>query len=322
MSLRALDPIFSVITPTFNGETTLVSTIESVLSQTEPSLEHLLVDDCSTDGTEQLIEAYGARDERVRFIRMEANSGGPAGPKATGVDAARGEFVAFCDQDDHFDSDKLARFLWAFREFPDVDVVFSDYRVFDDSGAYWAVPYLRKRQFTTVASDYLKRMRDGVYRCDRLYASMLCGVATGLATVATVVRRSALTAQPYTFCGELRIADDIDLWARLAKDCRLLFLDEPLSNYFWGANTVSSSAKNAARYADETLTVWRRTFAAAGSSLIGTERRRAKQYGAMLMYNCAKHSQNVRERRRLSLSSLRTSWNPLAAKLLISSLVE
>lgn len=90
-------PLVSVVIPAFRRAETVRRAVESVLSQTVADLEVIVVDDGSRDGTEQIITEI--EDERVGLIVHETNRGGNAA-RQTGIDAARGTWVAFLDSDD------------------------------------------------------------------------------------------------------------------------------------------------------------------------------------------------------------------------------
>jgi GT2 family glycosyltransferase len=86
----------SVVIPAFNAATTIRSAVASVLRQTVPVLEVIVVDDGSTDATAQVVEAID--DPRVRYISR--TNGGPSAARNAGIAAARGEWVGFLDSDD------------------------------------------------------------------------------------------------------------------------------------------------------------------------------------------------------------------------------
>ena len=84
-----MTPDISVIIPLYNAKDYVTYTIDSLLGQTKKELEVLLVDDCSTDGSPELVERRYAGDERVRVIRQQKN-GGPGVARNTGIEQARG----------------------------------------------------------------------------------------------------------------------------------------------------------------------------------------------------------------------------------------
>ena len=92
-------PIQSVIIPTYNRKDMLAEAINSVLNQTQRSLEVIVVDDCSTDGTEDCVR--GMNDERIQYFRNETNSGQEYS-RMTGFRKVRGKYVTFLDDDDYY----------------------------------------------------------------------------------------------------------------------------------------------------------------------------------------------------------------------------
>lgn len=98
--------LISVVIPTRNRRARLSSAVRSALDQTWPRVEVIVVDDASTDGTPELLQALAAEDERVRVIRNEAPCGGPCS-RNTGIAAATGPYIAFLDDDDLWMPSKL-----------------------------------------------------------------------------------------------------------------------------------------------------------------------------------------------------------------------
>lgn len=97
--------MISVVIPVFNGEKTIARAVDSALVQ-QVEMEVIVINDCSTDGTAQILEKY-AVDSRVRLFTNSSNLG-VAETRNRGVDAARGEYVAFLDADDWWEEGKLA----------------------------------------------------------------------------------------------------------------------------------------------------------------------------------------------------------------------
>jgi len=93
-----MTPFFSVVIPVYNRAHLIAETLQSVLMQTEQDFEIVVVDDGSKDDPEAVIKEIG--DPRIVFIRQENGGGGAA--RNTGIDHARGRFIAFLDSDDQF----------------------------------------------------------------------------------------------------------------------------------------------------------------------------------------------------------------------------
>src|SRR5207302_684870 len=95
-----MDRLVSVLTPTFNGEAFVAETIDSVLSQTYEPIEHIVVDDGSTDGTRDVVAEYAVRDpDRVRLLAFDDRIG-PTRRRNDALKAASGEYLAWLDHDD------------------------------------------------------------------------------------------------------------------------------------------------------------------------------------------------------------------------------
>ncbi|MGO3125622.1 MAG: glycosyltransferase family 2 protein [Advenella sp.] len=98
--------LISIILPAYNAQDFIASAIESVLEQTYPNLELIVVDDGSTDQTRLIIESYKQKDERLLVVSNEQNSG-VAYARNTGLRHARGDYIAFIDSDDTWRKEKL-----------------------------------------------------------------------------------------------------------------------------------------------------------------------------------------------------------------------
>jgi glycosyltransferase involved in cell wall biosynthesis len=100
-----MSPRFSVVIPVYNRARSVLPTLESVRNQTFEDFECIVVDDGSADGAELKAVVEGLADPRFRYVRRE--NGGESAARTTGIDEARGEFVAFLDSDDRWLPEKL-----------------------------------------------------------------------------------------------------------------------------------------------------------------------------------------------------------------------
>lgn len=99
-----MPPEISVVLPAYNRADSIAMAAQSVLRQTRKDFELLIVDDCSTDATAEVI--HGIRDPRVQYLKTPHNMG-PSGARNVGIEAAQGEWVAFQDSDDEWMPEKL-----------------------------------------------------------------------------------------------------------------------------------------------------------------------------------------------------------------------
>lgn len=97
----------SIILPVYNAEAHLESTIQSILNQTYSNFELIIIDDCSTDSSFDIISNLIQIDSRISYYKLEKNSGGPATPRNFGINKAIYNLIAFVDSDDIWHSKKL-----------------------------------------------------------------------------------------------------------------------------------------------------------------------------------------------------------------------
>lgn len=119
-------PAISIIAPMYNVEKYLEQSLDSVLNQTFTDYELIVVDDCSTDRSNEIAQSYIDRFEgRMRLVKMKKNTGGAALPRNTGIRLSRGKYLAFLDTDDLFVKTALADMYDAASK-TDADVVHTE----------------------------------------------------------------------------------------------------------------------------------------------------------------------------------------------------
>lgn len=103
-----MDNKISIITPVYNCEKLIGNTIETVIAQTYTNWEMLLVDDCSTDNSKKIIEEYIQKDNRIKYFKLEQNSGA-AVARNYALEKSEGRFIAYLDSDDLWKPEKLEK---------------------------------------------------------------------------------------------------------------------------------------------------------------------------------------------------------------------
>ena len=98
--------LVSIIMPCYNASLYIKDAIESVVAQTYTCWELIVVDDCSTDNSIEIVEACAKLDDRIKLVKL-SNNGGVANARNVGLNIAGGQYVAFLDSDDKWRFDKL-----------------------------------------------------------------------------------------------------------------------------------------------------------------------------------------------------------------------
>jgi len=125
-------PEVSVITPAFNAAKFLPRLIETVRRQKGVPYEHLIIDDCSTDNSREVLETFAKHDSRIKILST-GNNAGPIVARNLGVESAKGRFLAFLDADDFWLPDKL--FIQTeFMKRTGATASFTDYRHVSEDG--------------------------------------------------------------------------------------------------------------------------------------------------------------------------------------------
>lgn len=119
----------SIITPAYNASGYITETIDSIKNQTYEDWELIVIDDCSTDNTVEVVNQYQLQDKRIRLIRAEIN-GGVATARNLGLQVAKGDYIAFLDSDDLWKPEKLEKQL-AFMQRHDCILSYTDFQHFD-----------------------------------------------------------------------------------------------------------------------------------------------------------------------------------------------
>src|SRR4051812_30879440 len=128
--LAQTDPLVSFVVPTYNVARFLPDCLKSILDQTaEVEYEIVLIDDASTDHTEQVARSF--TDPRIHYLRHAENKGHAATINEA-MSLARGALIARIDSDDRYRPDFLARVLPIFETFLDVGVVFGNVELIDE----------------------------------------------------------------------------------------------------------------------------------------------------------------------------------------------
>jgi glycosyltransferase involved in cell wall biosynthesis len=213
-------PVVSVIIPMFNVEKYIEQSINSVLEQSYHHFELILVDDGCSDKTIDIINRFS--DPRIRIIR-QANRG-LAGARNTGIDVARGIYIALLDADDYWAKDKLTKHIRHLNANPQVGVSYCPSLFIDEEGVLLGIGQFPKLNNITKQHIFCRNP-----------------VGNGSSPV---IRRSLLSEISYFgvkrdkyrkmyFNETLRQSEDIELWTRIALNTKWQFegVDTPLTYY-------------------------------------------------------------------------------------------
>lgn len=122
--------LVSIITPMYNAEKFVENTIKSVLNQTYSQWEMLIVDDCSTDSSAEIVKSYATKDSRIKYLKSDSNKG-VSNARNMALASAKGQFIAFLDSDDMWYESKLEKQI-NFMKKNNYTITFTAYELIDE----------------------------------------------------------------------------------------------------------------------------------------------------------------------------------------------
>jgi glycosyltransferase involved in cell wall biosynthesis len=225
----------SAVIPACNAEGVIGRAVESVLSQTLPAAEILVIDDGSTDRTAGAVAPFG---DKVRYIRQE--NAGASAARNRGIQEARGRWIAFLDADDQWLPDRLLRQVDLLGRHPDLRWITGNFYRCDCGRGHRQRFDITPQQQTCIR----KALRGGEV-LDSYFAAHRLG-AIGC-TDTMLVRKDLLEEAGLFLAGQKRL-NDVDLWLRMAyRGARIGYVFQPLAVYHMG---VAGSILKAHRQAE------------------------------------------------------------------------
>ena len=217
----SLAPLVSVVVPTYNRLPLLRETIGSILAQAIPELEIIVVDDASTDGTEEYFRQNLIPE--VIYIRNPSRCGIVAINRNIALRQARGTYVAFCDDDDIWISGKLGKQIDIMQTDPEAALCYTNAFLFtSNSGPL--TDWLFK---TKIHAHHFKALMRG------------CMIPNS----SVLIRRDILEQVGYLNEDRTLVAvEDYEFWLRIAYKFRIYYIDEPLFLYRLHSGNISSRA--------------------------------------------------------------------------------
>ena len=206
--------MISVIIPTYNSAEYIAETLESVCAQTYRNIEILVIDDCSSDDTSEIVEKYATKDLRIRLIKLNENKGA-ANARNIGAKSAVGEWIAFLDSDDLWVPNKLEKQIYKINEL----VKLNENRIvsFVFTGSSFVDRYGKKLTsilHVPMQVDYERLLKQNVISCSSV-----------------LIKRSLLLRYPMPCINDIH--EDFATWLQILKKENIVAygIDEPLLIY-------------------------------------------------------------------------------------------
>lgn len=211
-------PTVSIILPTYNRAHLLSRAIQSVLDQTYQDFELIIVDDGSTDNTEEIVKSFN--DERIKYIWQGENKGVSAA-RNTGIKMAKGKYIAFQDSDDEWMPEKLEKQVRAFEAaLPEVGIVYT---------GFFTVINDKKRYITSIGVT----LEEG-----DIFSTLLKGNFIGAPTI--LIKRECFE-RVGMFDDLFPPMEDWKLLLKMSRHYQFKCIDEPLVTSYLQPDSISAN---------------------------------------------------------------------------------
>ena len=207
-----MTPHFSVIMPLYNKVPYVRKAVESVVGQTFVDWELIIVDDCSTDGSADVVAQI--TDPRIRLVRLERN-GGVGAARNKGVSLSNAPYLCFLDADDWWDPTFLEEMAGLIERHPDAGIYGTGYYIVKNG----------KKRIAPIGID--DSFTEGEINYCKVYAKNLCMPLTSI----TVAIPRAIFEKFEGFPANIKLGEDFLLWIRIALKHKVFFLNKPLAFY-------------------------------------------------------------------------------------------
>ena len=223
-------PTVSVIVPNYNHAPFLRQRIESILDQSHQDFELILLDDCSTDGSRDIMESYRGDPRVSHIVYNEANSGSAFRQWDKGIELAQGEWVWMAESDDYADPTFLERMMAEVTKVPNCSLAYA---------ATWWVDEGGNKLWETPSSNHVN-----IYQGKDFIRRKLA-VCNSIANVSECLfRRDCYQPSESHRYEHMRLCGDWFFYILLAEQGSVVEVEEPLSYYRQHSSNISSDAEH------------------------------------------------------------------------------
>jgi teichuronic acid biosynthesis glycosyltransferase TuaG len=217
--------LISIIIPTYNRVSFLLDCVNSILNQTYTEFEIIIVSDGSTDNSKE--EIAKLNDSRVNFIELDKNYGYPAKARNEGIKLSKGDFIAFCDDDDLWTEDKLKKQIEVINR--DYSFVFSGYKYLDKSKSIFYKFYL----------NFIVSIIINVLHPKLSY--FFLSITSPIVNSSVLVKKSLISKIMFneSFC--FRASEDYQLWIQIYDTSKPYYTKDELVIYRIHENNISNN---------------------------------------------------------------------------------
>lgn len=240
-----MNPLVSVILPNYNHSAYLDERIQSILNQTYSNFELIILDDCSPDNSMEVIQKYASHSKVSHIVANEKNSGSTFIQWDKGFELAKGEYIWIAESDDYASPYFLSKLMAHMSADPQIVLGFSSLYWVDENSRIISESPLKTYKFSPVTSGDFFIKHNMLYGCHILNAS------------SAVFRKSVIPNIPTAYKA-YRGSGDYLFWIELAKQGKVLKIEEPLDYFRIHSHKVTTNSVASGRQFIEGYQIYKR----------------------------------------------------------------
>lgn len=249
-------PAVSVIIPNYNHARFLRQRIDTVLNQTFQDFEVIILDDCSTDNSRQIIESYRGNEKISHIIYNEKNSGSPFKQWQKGIELAAGEYVWIAESDDYAEPEFLMEVYGLVKGNGNIGIAFCGSRWVDEKGNEGRDGDLYQNDFVREGKEEIKTLAK----------------YNTIQNASAAIIKTALAKKYMLHSISLKSCGDWMLYVNILTESNVAFSSRKLNYFRWYHDSVSSQAKKQGLWLREGLFILNKSNAYLGSFSLGSIR--------------------------------------------------
>ena len=232
---KLTQPLVSIVFTSYNHQEYLRQALDSLINQTYPNIEIIIIDDCSNDGSQEILKEY-EHYSNINLKLQTQNSGSYVKASNFGASFATGDYILFAQCDDFAEPTQIEILLKNFESNPSVGVVFSKSNLVNEKGEIFADDfYGREKSFKTAVKE------NGLIKADKMkeFLSFSCVIPN----LSAALIKHDLFKEINGLSDQYLVVADWEFWLDLTEKTDFYYESQPLNYFRQHATTIRSSIK-------------------------------------------------------------------------------
>lgn len=235
MNSNIFKPLVSIVFTSYNHAEFLKQALDGLINQSYSNIEIIIIDDCSTDGSQEILKEY-QNIENIKLILKEENSGSYVLASNFGATFAKGDYILFAQCDDFSELNQIELLIESAGENPSCGVIFSSSNLVDEKGIIFSNDYAgREKKF--------KKLVDRTPIISGEAMTSFLAFSCVLPNLSAALIQHDLFNKVKGLSDSFIVVSDWEFWLNLSKSTNFYYIRSPLNNFRQHGTTIRSSVK-------------------------------------------------------------------------------